>query len=46
MIESYLENWRADFENIETVKKGLSLTDPCVGKEGTREFVDRLYNKI
>lgn len=46
MIEGYLEDWRQDFENIETVKKWLSLTDPCVGKEGTRELVERLYGKI
>ena len=46
MIESYLENWRQDFEDIKKVKKGLSLTDPCVGKEGTIELVDKLYDLI
>ncbi|MDQ7023661.1 MAG: hypothetical protein Q9M97_09295 [Candidatus Gracilibacteria bacterium] len=46
MIESYLYNGRQDFENIETVKKGLSLTDPCVGKEGTIELIEKLYKLI
>ena len=46
MIESYLFDWRADFENIETVKKGLSLTDPCVGKNGTIELVEKMYKML
>jgi 3-deoxy-7-phosphoheptulonate synthase len=46
MIESYLYDWRQDFENIDTVKKWLSLTDPCVGKEWTIKLVESLYEKL
>ena len=46
MIESYLFDWRQDFEDIKTVKKGLSLTDPCVGKNWTVELVESLYERL
>jgi 3-deoxy-7-phosphoheptulonate synthase len=46
MIESYLYDWRADFEDIKTVKKGLSLTDPCVGKNWTVDLVEGLYKRL
>ncbi len=46
MVESYLYDWRQEFESIETVKKGLSLTDPCIWKEGTREFVEKMYKYL
>jgi len=46
MIESYLEDWRQDCTDLESVKKWLSLTDPCVGKDGTKDLVEKMYNLI
>lgn len=44
MVESYLYDARQDFS--ENVTHWLSLTDPCIGKEKTKEFVDILYKLI
>ncbi|MDD5770199.1 MAG: hypothetical protein PHE25_04460 [Candidatus Gracilibacteria bacterium] len=44
MVESYLYDGRQDFS--ENVKYGLSLTDPCIGLEKTRKFVERLYELV
>ncbi len=46
MIESYLYDGRQDVEDFSTVKKWLSMTDPCIGKEGTKNLVERLYNYL
>ena len=46
MIESYLYDWRQDFEDIKTIKKGLSLTDPCVWKNWTVDLVESLYKRL
>jgi 3-deoxy-7-phosphoheptulonate synthase len=44
MVESYLFDWRQDFS--ESMKKWLSLTDPCIWKEKTKELIESLYNLI
>ncbi len=46
MVESYLYDWRQDVTDFSQVKKGLSLTDPCIGKQGTIKLVEELYNFI
>ncbi len=44
MVESYLFDWRQDYS--ENCKKWLSLTDPCIWKEKTKEFIEELYKII
>ncbi|MDP2103686.1 MAG: 3-deoxy-7-phosphoheptulonate synthase, partial [Candidatus Gracilibacteria bacterium] len=44
MVESYLYDGRQDFS--ENIQKGLSLTDPCIGKEKTKQFIMNLYTLI
>lgn len=44
MVESYLYEWRQDYKKW--LKKWLSLTDPCIWKEKTQEFIEKLYNLI
>lgn len=44
MVESYLYDGRQDFS--ENVKKWLSLTDPCIGKEKTEELIMNLYKLV
>ena len=44
MVESYLFDGRQDYS--EDLKKGLSLTDPCIWKEKTKNFIESLYNII
>jgi len=46
MVESYLYDGRQDVVDFSTVKKGLSLTDPCIGKQGTIKLVEQLYSLI
>ena len=46
MVESYLYDWRQDVEDFNTIKKGLSLTDPCIGKEATTKLIEQLYRLI
>jgi len=44
MVESYLYDWRQDFS--ENIQKWLSLTDPCIWKEKTKQFIMNLYTLI
>lgn len=44
MVESYLFDWRQDFS--ENIKKWLSLTDPCIWKEKTKDLVMKFYDLI
>ena len=46
MVESYLYDWRQDVEDFSTVKKGLSMTDPCIGLEATEMLVRELYSLV
>ncbi len=46
MVESYIYDGRQDVEDFSTVKKGLSMTDPCIGLEGTKALVEKLYSLI
>ncbi|MCD5380526.1 3-deoxy-7-phosphoheptulonate synthase [Candidatus Gracilibacteria bacterium] len=46
MVESYLYDGRQDIEDFSTVKKGLSMTDPCIGLEGTEMLVKELYSLV
>lgn len=45
MVESYLYDWKQDLNNPD-IKKGLSLTDPCIWKEKTEELIDEFYKYI
>ncbi len=44
MVESYLNDGRQDATG--NIIHGISLTDPCLGREGTEEFVRELADKI
>lgn len=44
MIESYLHDWKQNFEKW--CKKWLSLTDPCIWKENTKKLIEILHNNI
>ena len=45
MVESYLYDWKQDLNNPD-IKKGLSLTDPCIWKEKTKELIEEFYKLI
>ncbi|MDD3120698.1 MAG: hypothetical protein PHF46_04800, partial [Candidatus Gracilibacteria bacterium] len=45
LVESYFFDGRQDFTNLSEIKKGLSLTDPCIGLEKTKELIDAFYNE-
>ncbi|MDD3646513.1 MAG: 3-deoxy-7-phosphoheptulonate synthase [Candidatus Gracilibacteria bacterium] len=44
MVESYLYDGRQEYTT--GLQKGLSLTDPCIGKENTKIFIDEFYKKL
>jgi len=46
MIESYIYDGRQDVKDFSTVKKGLSMTDPCIGLEATEMLVRELYSLV
>lgn len=47
MVESYLFEWRQNWTDSEQdLVKWLSLTDPCIWKEQTEEFVYQLSENI
>jgi phospho-2-dehydro-3-deoxyheptonate aldolase len=47
MVESYLYDERQEYDSDESkIIKGKSLTDPCIGKEGTLDLVKELYNSL
>lgn len=44
MVESYLFDGQQDWSD--TLKKGLSLTDACIGKEKTEKLIMKLYELL
>lgn len=44
MVESYLFDGRQDWSDH--IQEGLSLTDACLGKEGTEALIMRLYELV
>jgi len=46
MVESYLYDWRQDFDSVNNCKKWLSLTDPCIWIKNTQKLIKEIYNSI
>lgn len=44
MVESYLIDGRQDWSD--TIQKGQSLTDACIGIEKTEELIMKLYELV
>jgi 3-deoxy-7-phosphoheptulonate synthase len=45
MVESYLFDWKQD-ENVPDPVHWLSLTDPCIWKEETKELICEMYENL
>lgn len=48
MVESYLKDWnqKAEWVELNNIEKWKSITDHCVGWEGTEELVETLYQYL
>ncbi|MDD2516023.1 MAG: 3-deoxy-7-phosphoheptulonate synthase [Candidatus Gracilibacteria bacterium] len=46
MVESYIFDGNQKEESGKSIQRGLSLTDPCIGKEKTMQFIYSLYDII
>lgn len=48
MVESYINDWnqKADENNLNSIVKWASITDPCIWLEKTKQLIKELYNNI
>lgn len=46
MIESFNKTGKQDLKSKDLDLSGLSVTDPCIGIEETKEVIDKLYDEL